>query len=246
MNKDKTQPLTKKEMDELFDEVLRPLTSRNARHIFKILIDAETPHLTTLDMQNQLEKQNNRLSKKELNNWLSSLQQAKLVQKEKQRGKPTTIPYTGRYTYDHWKLSEKGIHTAQNIHIFLGKTPTLSREKIIEKTILPTLETINTEEIIKITQLGLVSTTLVQLYQNRKTMTSEELSKKTNHIHEKLTEQLKKHVTHNEKTLYTLIEKKPSLPEKILETLGLKTKKIYQITLTSTGEKIAKKILESK
>ena len=30
MNKDKTQPLTKKEMDELFDEVLRPLTSRNA------------------------------------------------------------------------------------------------------------------------------------------------------------------------------------------------------------------------
>ncbi len=108
------------DLDQIFDFILRPLRSKSARKIYKVLYDEkETSNLTTLDIQIKLKKQGTILSKKEINNWLSDLLEARLVQKEEKRGKPTTISYNDKYTFDLWKLGEIGVQIGQNIPHFL-------------------------------------------------------------------------------------------------------------------------------
>ena len=67
------------ELDTIFEETLRPLLSDSARQIYITLVKSAETHLTTLDMQDTLKDRGIKLSKKELNNWLSSLQSAGLV-----------------------------------------------------------------------------------------------------------------------------------------------------------------------
>jgi len=108
------------DLDQIFDFILRPLRSKSARKIYKALYDEkETSNLTTLDIQIKLKIQGTILSKKEINNWLSDLLEAGLVQKEEKRGKPTTISYNDKYTFDLWKLGEIGVQIGQNIPHFL-------------------------------------------------------------------------------------------------------------------------------
>jgi DNA-binding transcriptional ArsR family regulator len=106
--------------DELFDIYLRPLRSRNARTIYRIFLDErEKGELTTLDLQTRLDQHEISLSKKEINAWLRSLQEAHLISKGEERGKPTTMEYRGRYTFDLWRVTPKGLEMADAIKSIL-------------------------------------------------------------------------------------------------------------------------------
>lgn len=137
---DKSQPPNREELEDIFDKTLRPLQSRNARHIFLLLRDTNQEFLTTYDMQPILEEQGNKLSKVELNNWLTALQDVGLVHKTSERGKPTTVPYTRRYTFDLWKLTQKGRETSVQLDIFRGNTPIQLKEIIVEKIVEKVIE----------------------------------------------------------------------------------------------------------
>jgi len=116
-----------KQFNELFEIRLRPFKSRNARVLFMILLDAgEVEYLTTLDMQTFLEKYGQQLSKKEINAWLRSLQEAGLIGKGSERGKPTIIEYDDKYTFDRWSLTSKGREIGESITYLLrtGEKPT--------------------------------------------------------------------------------------------------------------------------
>ena len=75
--------------DSLFDGLLKPLHSRNARKIFEIFNQyIEYNYITTHDIEIELKKQGLSINKKEINSWLLTLQEAQLVLKLNKRGKP--------------------------------------------------------------------------------------------------------------------------------------------------------------
>ena len=107
-------------MNELFEIYLRPLRSKNARSIYTLFLD-EKRELTTLDLQERLGQIGISLRKKEINAWLRSLQSATLISKRDERGKPTTIEYNGRYSFDLWNLTRKGWEMAEVLEVILAK-----------------------------------------------------------------------------------------------------------------------------
>jgi DNA-binding HxlR family transcriptional regulator len=230
---------TKDELDEAFEKTLRPLMSDNARLIYLTLKESKEPNLTTLDMQNKLKRHEVKLSKKELNNWLSSLQTTGLVQKEPERGKPTTILYNGKYTYDLWSLTEKGRETAKRLSIFTQKTPTLGKEKTIVKTQLPTIETIITDNIGDLEKLYISIKILIVLRDQKEPTDTLSLSTMTGIRHEKILEWIKAGKDFNTRNLYFFDRKTPGLMERMLGSLGFREKEIYNISLSSEGKKKA-------
>jgi DNA-binding HxlR family transcriptional regulator len=230
---------TKNELDEAFEKTLRPLVSYSARIIYVTLKESMEPNLTTLDMQNELRRQGVILSKKELNNWLSSLQATGLVQKEPERGKPTTIPYDGKYTYDLWSLTEKGRETARRLSIFTQKTPTLNNVKTIVKTGLPTLETMTTGHIRDLEKLYLSMKILSALRDQEEPTDTLSLSTETGIRHEKILEWIKADEDLSIKNLYLLDRKTPSLMDRMLASLGFRETEIYNISLSPEGKKRA-------
>ena len=109
-----------KRIDELFEVSLRPLKSKNARAIFNIFVNKrEVNSLTSLDLQSNLAVLEIDLSKKEINNWLHSLKEAGLIEKEEKRGKPTTMTYDDKYTFDLWSLTLKGMEISEGIEDML-------------------------------------------------------------------------------------------------------------------------------
>ena len=127
-------PLDIRALDQLFEVDLKPLKNANARILYTIFLESKKlKHLTTLDIQCKLESTDLMLQKKEINAWLSSLQSARLITKEKKRGKPTTIDYHGRYTYDLWGLTEKGREIANKLEIFSSEKTSLKGFNNTEK-----------------------------------------------------------------------------------------------------------------
>jgi len=248
--KDKSQPPNKEELDEIFEETLRPLQSRNARHIFLVLRDSEEEYLTTYDIQPILEAQGNKLNKVELNNWLSALQDVGLVQKAPERAKPTTRPYNRRYTFDLWKLSQKGRETSILLEVFMGNTPIQTVEKVVEKTIekivekhveipkFPELDETNFEELDKIRSLSMHLTLLRALNPDR-VVDLWSLSDETGYTPEKIVEFIENQEKINANTLYLLREIPMDLRGKIMEKLGLSPRKNYTVSLSSEGKLIA-------
>ena len=78
-------------------------------------MEMERKYLTTLDIQTHLDETGIDLSKKEINAWLRSLQDADLITKEPERGKPTTIAYDDKYTFDKWSLTETGLTVSEGL-----------------------------------------------------------------------------------------------------------------------------------
>ena len=111
--------LDDEDLNELFEIYLRPLRSKNARSIYTIFLD-EKKELTTLDLQKRLGQIGISLSKKEINAWLRTLQSATLISKRDERGKPTTIEYNGRYSFDLWSLTRKGWEMAEVLEVILA------------------------------------------------------------------------------------------------------------------------------
>jgi DNA-binding transcriptional ArsR family regulator len=240
--KDKSQPSKREELDQIFEETLRPLQSRNARHIYLVLRDSETEYLTTYDIQPMLEQQGNKLSKVELNNWLSALLDAGLVKKALERGKPTTRLYNRRYTYDLWKLSKKGRETASLLEVFRGNTPTLTVEKVVTKTVeknveipkFPELDESSFEDLEKIQALSF-HLSLLHALSSVDQMDLMTLSEKTGLTAQRIVEFIEYQEKLTSNTLYFLSEIPLDLRGKILQTIGLSPRKNYNVSLSPMG-----------
>lgn len=119
--KDDKNPYSNKWFDALFDIHLKPLKSKYARTIFKVLVEErKVGALTTLDIQTKLDGIGLKLEKKEINGWLRSLLGAELVSRDEERGKPTTIDYSDKYTFDLWRLTDIGAKVAERLPQVLG------------------------------------------------------------------------------------------------------------------------------
>ena len=113
----------KKPMSDYFDRImdlyLKPLRSKISRTIFNIFIEYKQGSLTTIDLQSKLKEMDIKLDKKEINWWLKGLQEAELIMKESQRGKPTTLVYNDKYTFDLWKITETGLSITEGLNRIL-------------------------------------------------------------------------------------------------------------------------------
>jgi len=227
------------ELDQTFENTLRPLMSGSARQIFMTLVKSPKPQLTTLDMQNAPEARGAKLGKKELNNWLSSLQTAGLVQKEPERGKPTTTVYNGRYTYDLWSLTEKGRGTAQKLRIFTHETPTLNNVKTIVERRLPDLEEATHEQLSQLETLYISYRTLRALRDQTHSFTLKELSATTGINRDTLEKWLRNQEKKSKETLYVVHRKDPGIVERIAESIGLGRGTTLLISLSSDGKRRA-------
>ena len=117
------QGLDPKLFDRLFERAYKPFRSRNARTLFNIfIVEKEKEYLTTLDIQTHLDEMGIDLSKKEINAWLRSLQEADLITKEQKRGKPTTLAYDDKYTFDMWSLTETGVNVSEDLRELMSGT----------------------------------------------------------------------------------------------------------------------------
>ena len=211
-----------------------------------VLRDSETEYLTTYDIQPILEQQGNKLSKVELNNWLSALLDAGLVQKAPERGKPTTRPYNRRYTYDLWKLSKKGRETASLLEVFKGNTPTLTIEKVVTKTVekivektveipkFPELDESSFEDLEKIQTLSM-HLSLLRALSFVDQMDLMTLSEKTGFTAQRIVEFIEYQEKSTSNTLYFLSEIPLDLRGKILQTIGLSPRKNYNVSLSPIG-----------
>jgi hypothetical protein len=258
---DMSQPPNREELEEIFDKTLRPLQSRNARHIFLLLRDTDQEYLTTYDMQPILEEQGNKLSKVELNNWLTALQDVGLVCKASDRGKPTTVPYTLRYTFDLWKLTQKGRETSFQLDVFRGNTPIPVKgiivekiikkpmEKIIEKTIekrvevpkFPDLDETSFGELEKIRSLSTHLLLMRSLY-GKESMDLWSLSDVTGLVPETIVEFIENQAKSTPNNLFLLIEIPMDLRGKIMQTIGLSPRKNYTLSLSPEGKKISESL----
>ena len=249
--KEKSKPPNREELDEIFEKTLRPLQSRNARHIFLILRDTEKEYLTTYDMQPILEEQRNKLTKVELNNWLSALQEVGLVRKASERGKPTTLLYNKRYTFDLWKLTQKGLEISFQLDVFRGNTPIQVREKVVGKTIekivekpiekiveiskFPELEETRFEDLDEIRSLSMHLLLMNALY-GKASMDLWSLSEHTGLTPENIVEFIEYQAKFSSNTLYLLAEIPADLRGKIMRTFGLSPRKNYTISLSFEGK----------
>lgn len=232
--RDSSHTLTRKEMDHLFDFDLRPMRSKNARLIFKLFFEADKQEITTLDMQEFLKKYDNPLSKKELNNWLKVLQDAKLIEKAENRGKPTTIAYSGKYSFDLYRLTERGHEIFHKISIFLSKYPILDEYKTLEKAMITPQKTqiLNDFENIKNQYIGMAITREL-----KNEMSSDILSERTGIRHENLMEYFNETVRSETTPLYQIHEIPLGIGKKILSIIGFKAKKTYVVSLSPEGKK---------
>jgi len=230
------------ELNTIFEETLRPLLSDSARQIYIILVKSAETHLTTLDMQDTLKDREVKLSKKELNNWLSSLQSAGLVQKDAERGKPTTIPYSNKYTYDLWSLTDKGLETAQKLSIFTQETPTLNKLKTIAEISHSDLENVTEEQMTRLETLYLNMRTLRTLRDEVHPSPLKQLSAKSGISQDVLQEFIEHQTKSDEIPLYFLSEKGPGLGDKILGHLGLRRRRETLVSLSSEGKRKAQSL----
>ena len=101
--------------------------------------------MTTLDIQKSLSQNEITLSKKEINAWLKSLNSSQLISKADDRGKPTTINYEDRYTYDKWSITSKGLLVSTGLNRLRSSIEQDQTEPVkdLRYTILSTMQSSN-------------------------------------------------------------------------------------------------------
>jgi hypothetical protein len=231
-----TDPLDIRSLDRLFEVDLKPLKNNNARILYKIFLDSKTSkHLTTLDIQDKLKTTDLMLQKKEINAWLSSLQSAGLITKENMRGKPTTIDYIGRYTYDLWRLTEKGREIAKKLVVFSsGKTSLKGlddaqtdadlREKVVKRY----------SDSHNLTDPKLMEL-LRTILHTKEAITLEDLREKMSPSTKSILDTISR--GNLEGVLTVRSEESASIADKIFGFLGRPKKMIYRLTITDEGRK---------
>lgn len=233
MDKDERPP----ELDVLFDGPLRPLHSKNARRIFDVFYDnRHHEHLTTHDLENALEDGGFSISKKEINAWLVSLQEAGLIQKLEGRGKPVASEYSDRYTFDLWQLSEAGLNLRQRLRY-------LVEEKETSK--LPKLGELSPEKISDIEDLYFTSKILLLLHDGGGSLSYTELRKRLALDRERLAVYSWPDTSHSDKPLFEIRVKPPTLQTRVFKLFGWVVEDDLTFTLTEAGRAMAETILRN-
>jgi len=236
--------LTAQNLDQLFDGPLKPMNSDNARLVYKLFFDARDQGLTTLDIQHLLKNNDRKYSKKDLHNWLNDLMSAGLITKESERGKPTTVAYNGRYTYDIWRLTPQGYQIGRKIERFLGKYPNLNEQKTIEKTHIPSLQELKTVDLIEIETLYINSVILLALHKAGGKSDLKEMSVNTILQPKPLRSFLEAHIRSTSSPLYQMNEKTAGIGGRILQKLGMSPVN-FDISLSPKGKKTSESLLKT-
>lgn len=224
-------------LDSLFEGLLKPLHSKNARRIFDVFYNNRLyEHLTTHDIERILEEQGLSINKKEINAWLVSLQDVGLIIKLDERGKPVVSPYDDRYTFDLWRLSETGLNVSQKLSIFMAKK---------EPRPIPHIAELTTQTIHEIEDLYFTSKILLLLYDHNGSLSYSELRKQLALDREKLAVYSWPDVSHSEKPLFEVKVKPPTLRTKIFKLFGWVIEQDLIFTLTEAGQNMAKTILSN-
>ena len=224
-------------LDHLFKVDLKPLKNANARILYKIFFDSSTSkHLTTLDIQDKLKNTDVMLQKKEINAWLISLQAAGLITKESMRGKPTTIDYRGRYTYDLWGLTEKGRDIAHKIAMLsMGKTSLRGPDIGQSSFDFEQKQGSNYPESIKGADPNIIAI-LRALVNAKEPITLRELSEQLSPSTESLLESITQGNLNGVLSFRT--EESASITEKLFCFLGMPRKRRYSFMITDFGHEI--------
>lgn len=233
MNDD--EKMARDNLDVLFEGLLKPLHSRNARRIFNVFYDnRDFEHLTTYDLERILKEKGLSISKKEINAWLVSLQDASLIIKMGNRGKPVVSEYEDRYTFDLWRLSETGLNVGQKLPILMAKE---------ELRAIPQLTELTPKKIHEIEDLYLTSKILLILHDHNGVLSYSELRKQLAIDREKLAVYSWPDASHSEKPLFEIKTQQSTFRTKIFKLFGWVQEQDLTFTLTETGKNMAMNIL---
>jgi hypothetical protein len=220
-------------LDNLFDRLLKPLHSRNARRIFEVFNQyKEYKYITTHDIEIELGKQGFSINKKEINGWLLSLQEAELIFKLNERGKPVISNYEDRYTFDLYQLTKTGLIVSQKLLLFT-KTNDL---------ILPHLTELTPSKIHEIEDLYMTSKLLITLFKHGGSLSYADLLKELAIDREKLAVYSWPDASYSEKPLFKVTVKPQSLRAKVFKIFGWILEQDLSFKLTEEGLKIASDI----
>ncbi|MBN1681935.1 hypothetical protein JW865_00080, partial [Candidatus Bathyarchaeota archaeon] len=106
----------------LFDNYLKPFKNKNIRLILYLLVHIGNDYFTSHDIQTLLNKYNVKLNKKEINGLLTTMQKNGLINKSEERGKPTIMKYSNKYTFGKWYITTESILIIKNIINILNDT----------------------------------------------------------------------------------------------------------------------------
>jgi hypothetical protein len=231
--KDEEGP-SKDTLEDLFEGVLKPLHSRNARRIYEVFYqNKKYNYITTHDIETKLVKEGLSINKKEINGWLVSLQEAGLISKMNERGKPIASNYEDRYTFDLWKLTETGL-------IVGSRLPSLMAKK---DSSLPLLADLTPTTISEIEDLYLTAKLLIVLYQRGGHLGYKEVRKELAIDREKLALYSWPDAAHSDKPLFEIIIKPPSFRSKAFKLFGWFLEQDLSFQLTDVGKRIAEAIM---
>lgn len=223
------------DLDVLFEGLLKPLHSKNARRIFSVFYkNRGFEHLTTHDLERMLDEEGLSISKKEINAWLVSLQDAGLIVKMDERGKPVVLAYEDRYTFDLWRLSETGLNVGQKLPILMAKE---------EPRDIPHLAELTPKKIHEIEDIYYTSKILLLLHEHGGSLSYSELRKQLAIDREKLAIYSWPDASHSEKPLFEIKIKSPTLRTKVFKLFGWVQEQDLTFTLTDTGREMAMTIL---
>jgi hypothetical protein len=227
---DRKKQLFHEILESLFDGTLKPLHSRNARKIFEVFYQFQRyNYITTYDLEIELKKNDLQINKKEINGWLISLQEAQLIIKLDERGKPVVSSYKDRYTFDLWRLSETGLIVGQRLPIFMEK----------KDMTLPSLTELTPSKIHELEDLYFMAKLLITLYSRGGSLSYTNLRKELSIDREKLAIYSWPDASYSEKPLFEVIVKPPSLRAKVFKVFGWVLEQDLSFKLTEEGLKIA-------
>jgi hypothetical protein len=190
-------------------------------------------HITTHDIETKLEEEGLFINKKEINGWLVSLQEAGLISKMEERGKPIASEYENRYTFDLWKLTETGL-------IVGGRLPSLMLKK---DSLLPSLADLTPSMIHDIEDLYLTSKLLIILYEKGGKLGYKEVRRELAIDREKLAVYSWPDLAHSDKPLFEITVKLPSFRSKVFKLMGWFLEQDLSFKLTDEGKKMAETII---
>lgn len=237
---------------EILEVYLKPLRNLNTRKIFILFNEMSRGErvLTTLDIQRKLKEHGIRLNKKEINLSLHYLARAGLIERLPQRGKPTTMEYDGRYSFDLWRIRELG----ERIYIGLvnmaqGRIPEeldLDEERLFKEFDMMPPERVR-RILERLFRLSRLTTLLYSILKTGEEEVSSHRLEKLTGIPRKEVESLLAWVSTSTKESPWLVEakEKDSTRTRILKALGLtrgglKGETVY--SLTERGMKYAEMI----
>jgi len=216
-------------LDNVLEVCLRPLHNLNTREIFTLLnkLGPENEAVTTLDVQRKLEEQGIRLSKKEINLSLHYLTKAGLVERLPQRGKPTIVEYGGRYSFDLWRIREKGKRIYKGLTNMILEEGTSELLDLDEKKFFSLFEELSPQEVGRIletlSRLAKITSLLSHIFKTKEEEMSSYRLERLTGIHREEVESLLNKISGIAPELPHLVDRRDrrSSGPRILRALGL-------------------------